>query len=213
MPNVSLTQTLPYQISDELFKYSKFGIFKYFVQGILISFPSFKFGASLGYFCQLPGCSRYKIFYCAIFRDIRDFHWSVTITYLLLLSLYHYPIKISSRFFVVSFSLISGSNEVKMPLVRRSVYPTDLCRKQLPENGVNELEMVTNNTLAGVITQLSGTCSILSFSIHSNFFYSRFSQKDFKFRIIFSHILDLLESIFQFLNVRLLLSYFLALLE
>ena len=58
-----------------------------------------------------------------------------------------------------------------MPLVRRSVYPTDLCRKQLPENGVNELEMVTNNTLAGVITQLSGIGYILSFSFHSNIIF------------------------------------------
>jgi len=57
--------------------------------------------------------------------------------------------------FESDFDCLTGSNEVKMPLVRRSVYPTDLCRKQLPENGVNELEMVTNNTLAGVITQLS----------------------------------------------------------
>ena len=137
-----------------------FEYFKYFVQGILISFPSFKSGASLGCICQISCCSRYRIFHCAIFRDFRDFHWSVTITNLLLLSLYHYPIKISSSFFVVSIGLISGSNEVKMPLVRRSVYPTDLCRKQLPENGVNELEMVTNNTLAGVITQLSGNGSI-----------------------------------------------------
>ena len=46
-----------------------------------------------------------------------------------------------------------------MPLVRRSVFPTDLCLKQLPENGVNELEMVTNNALAGVIAQLSGNAA------------------------------------------------------
>ena len=34
--------------------------------------------------------------------------------------------------------------------------PSYLCRQQLPENGINELEMVTNNTLAGIIAQLSG---------------------------------------------------------
>ena len=28
-------------------------------------------------------------------------------------------------------------------------------KRQLPENGINELEMVTNNTLSGVISQLS----------------------------------------------------------
>ena len=42
-----------------------------------------------------------------------------------------------------------------MPLIRRTVLPKNLCQRQLPENGINELEMVTNNTLAGVISQLS----------------------------------------------------------
>lgn len=42
-----------------------------------------------------------------------------------------------------------------MPLIRRTVLPTNLCLTPLPENGINELEMVTNNTLSGVISQLS----------------------------------------------------------
>ncbi|CBY32813.1 unnamed protein product [Oikopleura dioica] len=42
-----------------------------------------------------------------------------------------------------------------MPLVRRSIQPQDLCRKKLPEHVESELEMVTNNALCGVISQLS----------------------------------------------------------
>nr|XP_002125707.1 wiskott-Aldrich syndrome protein family member 3-like [Ciona intestinalis] len=42
-----------------------------------------------------------------------------------------------------------------MPLVKRSVTPSSLCRQKLPKNIGSELECVTNNTLSGVIMQLS----------------------------------------------------------
>lgn len=42
-----------------------------------------------------------------------------------------------------------------MPLVKRTVLPTALCRNKLPNGLKNELECVTNNTLSGVINQLA----------------------------------------------------------
>ncbi|CAK8687840.1 unnamed protein product [Clavelina lepadiformis] len=48
-----------------------------------------------------------------------------------------------------------------MPLVKRAVEPSALCRQSLPRNVKSELECVTNNTLSGVIKQLS------SLSIHA----------------------------------------------
>uniref|UniRef100_A0A8C9RV31 Wiskott-Aldrich syndrome protein family member n=1 Tax=Scleropages formosus TaxID=113540 RepID=A0A8C9RV31_SCLFO len=41
-----------------------------------------------------------------------------------------------------------------MPLVKRSIEPRHLCRGALPEGVTNELECVTNSTLAAIIKQL-----------------------------------------------------------
>lgn len=42
-----------------------------------------------------------------------------------------------------------------MPLVKRTVNPTHLCRQKIPRGMKNDLECVTNNTLSGVIHQLA----------------------------------------------------------
>ena len=68
-----------------------------------------------------------------------------------------------------------------MPLIKRNVEPVDLCRNRVPPGINNELECVTNTTLANIIRQLS------SLSKHAedmfgeifqetNFFLQRTSQ-------------------------------------
>ncbi|XP_016377784.1 wiskott-Aldrich syndrome protein family member 3-like [Sinocyclocheilus rhinocerous] len=43
-----------------------------------------------------------------------------------------------------------------MPLVKRAIEPKHLCRGALPDGVTNELECVTNSTLAAIIKQLGG---------------------------------------------------------
>ncbi len=43
-----------------------------------------------------------------------------------------------------------------MPLVKRTIEPKHLCRGALPGGVTNELECVTNSTLAAIIKQLGG---------------------------------------------------------
>ncbi|XDV39392.1 hypothetical protein PO909_008643 [Leuciscus waleckii] len=43
-----------------------------------------------------------------------------------------------------------------MPLVKRTIEPKHLCRGALPDGVTNELECVTNSTLAAIIKQLGG---------------------------------------------------------
>lgn len=51
-----------------------------------------------------------------------------------------------------------------MPLVKRTIEPKHLCRGALPDGVTNELECVTNSTLAAIIKQLGGL-SRFSFSV------------------------------------------------
>ena len=62
-----------------------------------------------------------------------------------------------SNFIMSILSFLFAFRNENMPLVRRSIQPQDLCRKKLPEHVESELEMVTNNALCGVISQLSGS--------------------------------------------------------
>ena len=45
--------------------------------------------------------------------------------------------------------------KLRMPLIKRNVEPVDLCRSRVPPGINNELECVTNTTLANIIRQLS----------------------------------------------------------